>query len=260
MRARSAISIQQDVIFAIFLREMNARFKSYTFGNIWILVEPVLMMSIFVSLLSLRGIGSYGYSDPAVFILAGYVPFRLLWQATMKKNMSALGGAMGLLGFRQVRLFDVFLARTIVEGGVFLVTALLLVIGLYWLGIDAVPHNPLGTLRHLAELWLFAASFGILACVLAQIAQEIEQVITMLTMPLLFVSGVIFPMSAIPYKYHSIFAVNPLVHGIELIRENWLPMYVSPIADEKYLLVWIVITLALAVAGYRLRWQRMIAS
>ena len=99
MQARSAFSIQRDVIFAIFLREMNARFKNYTFGNIWILLEPIVMIGVFMTLFGLRGAGAFGYSEPAVFILAGYLPFRMLWQATMKRNMGALGGAMGILGY-----------------------------------------------------------------------------------------------------------------------------------------------------------------
>ena len=99
MKARSAFSIQRDVTFAIFLREMNARFSTYTLGNIWILLEPILMMIFFVVLFGARGRGAFGYVEPPVFILAGFLPFRLLWQAPMKHNLKALAGIKGLLGF-----------------------------------------------------------------------------------------------------------------------------------------------------------------
>jgi len=259
MKARSAFSIQRDVIFAIFLREMNSRFSTYTFGNIWILLEPVLMMSVFVVIFGVRGRGEFGYVEPPVFILASFLPFRLLWQSPMRRNMKAMGGARGLLGFRQVRLFDVFLTRSLVEAGIFLVSGTVLVLGMLWLGFDAVPMDPLKTLYYGMILWLFACSVGILACIVADFAREVEKTIGILTMPLMFLSAVFYPMTIIPTAYRGLFAMNPLVHANELIREAWLPLYESPVADPGYLYVWTLCAMALSIASYRLRWQRMVA-
>jgi len=259
MKARSAFSIQRDVIFAIFVREMNARFSTYTLGNIWILLEPILMMVLFVVLFGARGRGAFGYVEPPVFILAGFLPFRLLWNAPMKDNMRALGGVKGLLGFRQVRLFDVFLTRSFVDAGIFLVSATVLIAGMEWLGFDAIPVDPMGVLYTGLILWLFACGFGILACIVGDFAREVEKVLNLITMPLMFLSAVFYPMSVVPPAYHSLFAINPLVHANEMIREAWLPLYESPVAQPRYLFIWMLCTLALAVASYRLRWQRMVA-
>lgn len=259
MKARSAFSIQRDVIFAIFVREMNARFSTYTLGNIWILLEPILMMAVFVVLFGARGRGAFGYVEPPVFILAGFLPFRLLWNAPMKNNMKALGGVKGLLGFRQVRLFDVFLARSLVDAGIFLVSSAILVLAMEWLGFDAIPVDPMQVLYFGLILWLFACGVGILACVVADFAREVEKILNIITMPLMFLSAVFYPMTAVPPAYHSLFAMNPLVHANELIREAWLPLYESPIAQVNYLYLWMLCTLALAIASYRLRWQRMVA-
>ena len=259
MKARSAFSIQRDVIFAIFLREMNARFSTYTLGNIWILLEPILMMVVFVVIFGARGRGAFGYVEPPVFIMASFLPFRLLWQAPMRNNMAALGGAKGLLGFRQVRLFDVFLARSLVNAGIFLVTTTILVTGMLWLGFEAIPVDPLRVLYFGLTLWLFACGVGILACVVADFAREVEKILNILTMPLMLLSAVFYPMTIIPSEYYGLFGLNPLVHASELIREAWIPQYESPVADAGYLYVWTLCTLALAVASYRLRWQRMVA-
>ena len=259
MQARSAFSIQKDVIFAIFLREMNARFSSYTLGNIWIILEPMLMMALFVLLFGARGRGAFGYVEPPVFILASFLPFRMLWQSPMKNNMAAMSGARGLLGFRQVRLFDVFLARSLVEAGIFLVAGTILVIGMLWLGFDALPGDPLKLLFYGLILWLFACSFGILACIVSDFSPEINKIIGLTTMPLMFLSAVFYPMTIIPSSLHDLFALNPLVHANELIREAWIPMYESPVAKISTLYIWTSCTMALAISSYRLRWQRMIA-
>ncbi len=260
MQKRSSLSIQKDVIFAIFVREMTSRFSQYTFGNAWIILEPVLMITLFILLFGARGRGEFGYAEPAVFIFSAFLTFKLLWQQTMKKNMGALSGARSILGFRQVSLFDVFLARTVIEGGLCVVAGVVIALGLMWFGFSPAPTNPLPVFFYGLVLLIFASGFGILACIVASFAKEIEKLISLLTMPILFTSAVFFPMTVVPEPYRTWLAWNPLVHAMELIRENWLSSYTSPVSDVQYFLSWTIGVLALALMSYRLSWKRMVAS
>ena len=257
--ARNTLSIQKDVLFAVFLREMHIRFSGYTLGNVWLILEPLLMMVVFIVLFGVRGRGEFGYVEPPIFIFAAFLPFRILWNYTMKRNMTGIRGVQGLLGFRQVRLFDIFLARTLSEAGVFLVVGLILGTIFLWFGFDPIPRDILMTLFYCMIMWIFAFGFGVLACFIGQITREVEKAINMISMPLMFISAVFFPMSVVPDPYRTWLAWNPLVHAMELIREAWLPVYISPVADLSYLAWWTVITLALALATYRLRWRRILA-
>jgi len=259
MRVRSAFAIQRDVVFAIFIREMNTRFATYSFGNIWLLIEPLMMMSVFILLFGFRGIETLANLEPAVFIMISFVPFRLLWNGTMRQNMAA-PSAKGLLGFRQVRLFDIYLARTLIEGGVYVTVASILTIGLLWFDFDAVPHDVMLVLGYASILWLFAASFGILASMLASIAKEIEKAISILTFPLMLASAVIYPMTIVPPVYYVYFEFNPLVHAVELLREAWIENYDSPIADFDFLASCTLVLMAISIAAYRLYWKRVVAS
>lgn len=260
MKARSALSIQRDVIFALFVREMNARFSSYTFGNVWLVLEPLMMMVMFILLFGLRGRGEFGYVEPPIFIFSAFLPFKLLWQLHVRNNTAAVSKSRKLMGFRQVRLFDLFLANSFTDGGVFVVVGVLIATGLYWLGFNPFPRDILLVMAWGTLLWLFAGAFGILCCVISQFAKEVEKVVTMVQMPLLFLSAVFFPMTIVPEPYRTWLAWNPLVHAMELIREAWFPLYTSPVADGFYLFMWAIITMALAMASYRLSWQRMLAS
>ncbi len=260
MKARSAFSIQADVLFAIMVREMNSRFSGYTFGNIWLVLEPMLMMVMFIILFGLRGRGEFGYVEPAVFVFASFLPFKVLWQFTHKRIMTAAAGGKGLLGFRQVRLFDMFVARGLMEAGLFIVVGVLIGGAMWWIGFDPWPREPLMVLAYSSVMWFFAFGVGILAAVVSRVAREIEKLINILTMPLLFLSAVFFPMTIVPQPFRDWLALNPLVHANELIREQWLPQYVSPVADFGYLVWWTVVTLALAVSAYRLSWQRIVAT
>lgn len=259
MKARSAFSIQKDVIFAIFIREMVTRFSSYTFGNIWLILEPLLMMILFMLIFGARGRGAYGFVEAPVFIYSAFLTFRLLWNYTMKQNFNARAGTQGLLEYRQVRLFDVFLARTVIEGAIFVVVGLIIALGLVWLGYDPWPHDLLLVLSYCLALWLFAAAFGMLGCMLGSFAREIEKFISLLTMPLMFVSAVFFPMSIVPQQYWPYLTWNPLMHAMELIREAWFVRYTSPVADLQYFLAFMLIFMALAMSTYRLSWRRVLA-
>lgn len=260
MRKRSALSIQKDVIFAIFVREIVSRFSGYAFGAVWLVLEPLMMMIIFIMIFGARGRGEFGFAEPPVFIMATFLPFRMLWQSTMRKNLNALGEARGLMGFRQVRLFDVFMARALAEAGLFCAVGLLLITGFWWVGFDPWPDNVLEVLAASFILWLFAASFGMLACMASSVAKEVEKVIGIVTMPLLFISAVFFPMTAVPESYMTWLSWNPLVHAVEMIREGWFETYVSPMADPGYLIDWTIVFMALAMATYRLNWRRVIAT
>ena len=257
MKARTALSIQRDVIFAIFLREMNARFSRYTFGNIWIILEPLVMIGMFMLLFGLRGRGEFGFVEPPVFVYTSFLPFRLIWNSTMRANMGAAGAVRGLMEFRQVKLFDVYLARSVVEGGVFLVSLPVVGLLLWWWGFDVVPEDPLLVLAYCTLFWLFAIAFGILASVAARFSPEITKLINILMMPLLFLSAVFYPMTLVPTEFQGAMAKNPLMHAMELIREAWFVQYTSPVADVEYLAAWTLVLMALAISAYRLRWRRM---
>ncbi|RMB12463.1 capsular polysaccharide transport system permease protein [Eilatimonas milleporae] len=258
--ARSSLDIQRDVLFAIFLRELKSRFSGYVLGNVWLILEPLMMMVLFITLFGLRGRGEFGFVEPPVFILAAFLPFKMLWGSTMKQNMTSRGAALSVLNFRQARLFDIFLARTLVEGGVAVIVGIVLMIGLAWLGVNPLPRDPLSMLGYAAILWVFAASAGILFCVVSSFSREIEKLINLINLPLLFLSAVFFPMTAVPEPARTWMAYNPLVHPLELIREAWFPLYQSPVASLSYFAWWTVGAMTLALASYRLQWRRMLAS
>jgi capsular polysaccharide transport system permease protein len=259
MKARSAFSIQRDVIFAIFVREMITRFSNYTFGNIWLLLEPLLMMALFIGLFGLRGRGAYGFAEAPVFIFSSFLAFRLLWQSTMRQCSSARTAAKSMLEYRQVRLFDIFLARSIIEGGIYIIVGSLIAIGLFWFGIDPWPADPLLVVVYSFFMWLLATGVGMLACMLSSIAREVEKLISMSMMPLLFLSAVLFPASAVPPHLLPYLDWNPVLHAMELIREAWFETYISPVADFKYLASFTLVVLAVALSSYRLNWRRIIA-
>lgn len=257
MKTRSALGIQKDVIFAIFLRDLRERFSGYALGNVWLILEPLLLISLFIVLLGVRGRGELGYAEPAVFLLAGLVAFRQLWQPTMKQVMSSLPAFRGLRMFRQISVFDLMIARAFMQAGIYLVVITTLTVGFKWLGFDAWPHNLLMVLSGSLVVWLLGIGIGMVFATSYYFGnKELEKLVSLIQFPLLILSAVIYPMTLIPEPYRTWLSYNPLVHASEWHREYWIELYHSPVLDEWYLMMWMLGSLALGVAAIRLTRHR----
>ncbi len=259
MKARHPLTIQRDVITAIFLREMKTRFTGYVLGNFWLILEPMLMISMFIILFGLRGRGEFGYAEPAVFVLAAFLPFKMLWQFTMNKTKTAASKAKQLGMFRQITLFDVFLTTALVEYFLFVFVGAILIAVLAWWGFSSMPKDVLMVLGYGATLWLLAMSVGIGAAMLSRFAKEVQVILGVFTLPAMFLSAVFYPMTIIPEPYRTWISYNPLVHPMEFIREGWLGTYESPVADNAYLFTWVVCLVVFALSQYSLNWRRLMS-
>ncbi len=260
MKRRSLIALQLDVIFAIFIREIHRKFSDYKLGTLWAILDPMVMVMVFVILFGFKGRGEFGYVEPPLFILAAFLPFKVMWNQTMKECSNANNIARGLKSFRQIRLFDILVTRAIVVFLTALTVGVVISFGFWWvLGIDPIPYRILETIFYGGTLTIFGFAIGTMVCMVTDIAKEIGKLINITTMPLLFISAVFFPMSAIPEPYRGWLAYNPLVHPMELIRENWFYRYESPVSDPVYWGYWLIGALFMALMTYRIRWRKVMA-
>lgn len=257
--ARHPIRVWQDVTFALLMRELKTRFGTYRLGYAWALLDPMLMLAGFCLLFGLRGRGSFGHVEAPVFILSGYLPF-LLFKKVTKQVQSAVGANLGLFYYRQVTPFATMSARYLMEGVVFLLVSFLMVLILLWFGFKAMPADPLHVLLYTLELSWFAFGLGILLCVVSKYSAEVGKIVSLLMLPLMFISGVLIPLSVIPQHLHPWLLWNPILHAIELIRTGWIAGFTSPSVSHGYLAGATLVVLTLAMSAYRLNRYRLIAS
>lgn len=257
---RSAFQVLRDVTFGLLIRELKTRFGSYRLGYAWALLDPLLMISVFSLIFGMRGGHSgFGGAPAPLFIAASYLPF-LIFRDVVNKLQSAVSSNMGLFCYRQVTPFATFIARFILETMIGMVVGGILVMGLLWFGFDAIPADPLQVLLGYLLLMVFSFSLGIIFCVLGHLFQEAKKFLSLLMMPLMFISCVMYPLATIPSQYQHWFLWNPLVHAIELIRCGWIAGYISPSASWAYFSIVTLLLLTFAMSCYRLSHRRLIAS
>ncbi|WP_429080643.1 ABC transporter permease [Aeromonas bivalvium] len=257
---RTPLQVLRDVTFGLLIRELKTRFGSYRLGYAWALLDPLLMIAAFSLIFGMRaGHSGFGGAPAPLFIAASYLPF-LIFKGVVGKLQSAVGANMGLFCYRQVTPFATFIARFVLEVMVGMVVGCILVLGLLWFGFDAIPSDPLQVILGYLLLMIFSFSLGIVFCVFGNLFQEADKLLSLLMMPLMFISCILFPLATIPSQYQHWFLWNPLVHAVELIRASWIAGYISPDVSWAFLSGITLILLTFAMSCYRLSHRRLIAS
>lgn len=256
---RSSFQVLRDVTFGLLIRELKTRFGSYRLGYAWALLDPLLMISLFSAIFGMRSQSGFGGVPVQVFITAGYLPF-MFFNKVVSQLKSAVNANMGLFCYRQVTPFATFVARFILESIIGLVVGVILVLGLMWFGFDAIPSDPLEVILVYCLLMIFSFSLGIVFCVLSSLFKEADKFLSLIMMPLMFISCVMYPLATVPTQFQHWFLWNPLVHAIELIRSGWIAGYASPNVSWVYLSAVTLVLLTFAMSCYRLSHRRLIAS
>ncbi|WP_447985806.1 ABC transporter permease [Nitrospira sp. Nam74] len=245
---RSSGLITWAVWKALFLREAVARLSAGRAAWVWILLEPLVHL-IFLNVLFgfiLRSMISG--VEGGLFITTGVLGF-LLVQHTAMRSKEAINANAALFTYRQVLPVDTVLVRAALEAVLLGISAIFLFMGLSLLGYQIFPQDFLGVMLAFATLWLAGVGLGLMLSVASQLIPEVEKVAGMVFRPLYLLSGIMYPPSVIPPAYQDWFLLNPLVHGIELVRTGFFPQYhtISGVS-AGYIVGFALVTLCLGLA------------
>jgi len=250
IKKHSVFETQCYVIKALFKRELVTRFGKYKLGVLWMLVDP-LMSVIVLGLLLGPILGRTSGDIPyAFFLLCGFMMLKSL-TGPINMGIGAVSSNQGLLVFRQVQPLDPFLTRFIFEfftnGMAFTIFCLLGA----WFGIPMASDRLWELLACFAITWFTGCGLGLLLGVNAMKVKEIEKIQQYIQRPLIFISCVLYPLSAIPEAHHPALLYNPLVHTIEYSRDCLFHNYVVPEVSLVYPGVFALVCMSLGMMSYR---------
>lgn len=250
-KGRSAWQIQVQVIKALMHREVATRFGKYKLGFIWMLVEPLLSVIVIGVIIG----GLVGRTVPeipyAFFLLNGRLLLQL-FTGSLRTGVKTVGSNQGLMAYKTVRPLDPFIARFLFQ---FITTSfsfvLFCIIGA-WCGVELSVYYFHMLLISGMITWLFGCGMGLIFGVAAAHFNEVEKVVIVLQTPLLFVSAVLMPLSAMPAQVQDILIYNPLVHTIEQSRKALFPFYDSAGTGLIYPFCIALIALAVGLIVFQL--------
>lgn len=245
---RSSISITWGVWKALFLREAVARISAGRAAWVWILAEPVVhlfFLNLFFGVILQRMIVGV---EAGLFITTGVLGY-LMVQHTAMRSKEAITANTALFTYRQVRPVDTVLVRAGLEAMLVLGSGIFLLAGLTLWGGDVIPNDPLRVIIAGLLLWLSGLGLGLMLSAAGELIPELGRVSDMLFRPLYFLSGIMYPVTAVPVAYRDWLLVNPLVHGIESVRQGFFSQYhVVEGISLSYLAGFALVTLLLGLA------------
>ncbi len=234
------------VLGALLKREVSTRFGEYKLGFFWMLMEPlmgVIVIGIIIGSIAQRTVPEIPYP---FFLLNGMLLIRLL-TGSMNAGINAIGSNQGLLVYPTVRPLDTFLARFIFELLTTVFSFILFCIIGVWMGISISLASLDILLASYLLTWMIGCGLGLIFGVASAYYKESEKVVLILQRPLLFISAVLFPLSAVPTSAKEILLYNPLVHTIELSRKTLFPFYHADGANLEYPLVVAIVVLSIGL-------------
>lgn len=256
--SRSSLNIMLSVWRALFLREALGRLFSARAAWFWQLANPVFHVAYLLFIFTMGRIHSVGGFDTALWIVAGLQSF-FMFQRTATQVGNAISANQALFAYRQVKPVDTTLVRAALEGLLVLIVTVILLSGLALFGHQVLPADPLAVIEALFGLWLLGIGLGLITSVAAHLIPELDRIVNLIMMPMYLISGVMFPLSAIPSPYREWLLLNPVSHGLEAARLGFAPYYHAvPELSIAYIYACAVVTIFVGLALHRRFAQRLL--
>ena len=221
-RTRSPLSITLAVWQALLLRESLSRLFARRAAWVWLLLEPAAHMAFMVLIFTVIRLRQVGGIETGLWLIIGFLGF-FFFRRTGSQGANGINANRSLFAYRQVKPVDTVLMRALLEGLLMLVVSVVILAGAGLLGFHVLPSDPLAVMEAVFGLWLLGLGFGLVASVVKELVPELDNLLDMIMMPMLMISGVILPLSAVPYPYREWLMYNPVAHGLEAARLGFAP-------------------------------------
>lgn len=209
----------------MFMREAVSRTMTDRMGWFWMIFEPLAFTLIMVGIRAfIRGDKLIVGADFIPWMIVGMMGFFLIREGMMR-GLGAVEANSALFAYRQVQPIDPVLVRNFLEGMLRTFIFLLFIVGGLMLGLDINPDDAIGAFAWWASVWALGLGLGLIVSVVGGLVPEVAKIVRMINMPLLILSGVIFPLNHLPHWLLEYLMLNPIVHALELLRASFFEGY-----------------------------------
>ena len=221
LQIASSIISNKSLLYGLIKREIVGRYRGSMVGLLWSFFNPVLMLAVYTFVFSMvfqaRWVGGSGSKvEFAMVLFSGLMAFNLFAENINRSHSLILGN----VNYVKKVVFPLEILPIVVLGSAgfhFLVSLLVwLTFHLMFLGLPPVTVFllPVAVL----PLMLLSLGFSWFLASLGVFLRDIGQIMGVLTMALMYITPIFYPVSVLPIKYQSWMNLNPLTNSIAQVR------------------------------------------
>ncbi|WP_187830223.1 ABC transporter permease [Siccirubricoccus phaeus] len=247
--ALTGLRVQLRVLGALTLRELGTRFGRDNLGYLWLFVEPALLGGAIGAVHHLSGHGLPGGLHVATFWVMGYIPYYLL-RGIINRAPVAIVSNQSLLYHRNISIFDIILARDLLEGAA--VGGAMLAFALFF-GMTAGewPREPEKVVIGMLMMLGFSHGVAMLIAAGSVYTELFDRVVHLFTYISLPATGAFFMVFWLPTELQQAALWIPTVHMFEIVRNGQFGNQVPTHYDVGYVLGWVAGLNLLGMAAIR---------
>jgi capsular polysaccharide transport system permease protein len=250
------LAIQLRVIGALVLRETRATFGTSQIGYLWAIITPTIGTALLVTIFTAAGRHPPFGNSFALFFGTGMFLLNF-FDKLSSALMTAIDANRALLAYPLIKPMDIFYARAVLIGATYV-----LIMGIYFsslvaLGLADPPAHPLDVMAAFFATLSFGFGFGLVNYIIFSTYSSWKQVESVLTRPLIFISGVFYIPSIMPQNFIYYLKWNPVLHLIEWFRSGYYDNYNSTVLDRTFVLFAIMCLLFIGLSAERLSRKRV---
>lgn len=244
--------VYRDLIVLLVRRDFTSRFKQNILGPTWFFITPLVMTLVMNLVFNRVARVSTDNLPGPLFYMSGLFAWNLVntcfqgVAGTFRNNLNLFGKVY----FPRLCVPAAQVFSSLLNTGVQLLSYAVLLI--YFLSVHPQPYS---FLPGSDLLWLLPAvalalalglGFGLVFTAITAKYRDLAQTLPFISQIWLYLSAVVFPLSAIPSAYTSLAALNPAIGIVGLTRTALLG---QPLPEGIFLLSSVVLTLGLLVIG-----------
>lgn len=223
-------------IYALFLRDAITRHGRRSAGYVWVLIEPLLQLTVMMAVFSFFGRAPAVGDSMVVFFLTGILPVILLRSAIVR-GASAISSNRGLMAYPQVSGFELVTARMLLDVVTYAIVFALVALTMFaftGLPLTAWVSEPLKLLGALSALVILCYGAGFLSAQIGRVFVQWSDLMSGMGRLLFFTSGVWYTLGTLPPRLREAVSYNPLAQVIEWIRDGAIGGFDSRHIDFAY--------------------------
>lgn len=243
MRELRSIAAFSHLVRNLVHRDLTVRYKRSALGFLWTMLNPLLLMLIFVVVFS--SLFRFDIRNYETYFLSAFLPWSFFAQTTTGAMASlAWNGAL----MKRVRVPKTIFAVTSTISGLINLALSLLPLFVIML-ISGAPIRPAVLFLPVSFILLGVMTLGVALALsaLSVFFTDVREMYGVAVQALMYLTPIMYPIAIVPPKYRPFTDANPMLYLVELFRA---PIWSGRLPSTDALLISAAVAIGALVVGW----------